>query len=401
MKSIRALCAVLLLLVSTAPARADFQYTETSQITGGALVKMMKVASIFARGDAKKQEQQAMQPTSTTHYVKGNRLRTDNADGTAQIIDLEGRRVISIDLKSKTYAVATFDQIKAAMEQAQQQMQQQMQQAAEQNPQQKQQMQNTQIKVTPTIHVTPGTGNRVILNQPTKETKVQMDLAMQATATGPDAPPPGQPNSGTATYSMYMDTFVAPGTTGYQEFAQFYRRLAQEVSWMKPPAMNIQIDPRVSEGMSELQQNSDALNGFPMLSYVSMTLAASQDGQSASSQSSAQNQQPSNPPPSETNSSDNSVPTSPSAAMMKGLGGLFGKKKQNNSSSNQADAPPANPNSNPNALIEMTTQVSAFSDSSLDAGLFDVPAGYTQLQEDPMQVFGGGHSQQQAQQPKK
>lgn len=87
--------------------------------------------------------------------------------------------------------------------------------------------------------------------------------------------------------------------------------------------------------------------------------------------------------------------------MMKGLGGLFGKKKQNNSSSNQADAPPANPNSNPNALIEMTTQVSAFSDSSLDAGLFDVPAGYTQLQEDPMQVFGGGHSQQQAQQPKK
>jgi hypothetical protein len=401
MKSIRAVCAVLLLLVSTAPARADFQYTETSQITGGALVKMMKVASIFARGDAKKQEQQAMQPTSTTHYVKGNRLRIDNADGTAQIIDLDGRRVISIDPKSKTYAVATFDQIKAAMEQAQQQMQQQMQQAAEQNPQQKQQMQNTQIKVTPTIHVTPGAGNRVILNQPTKETKVQMDLAMQATATGPDAPPPGQPNSATATYSMLMDTFVAPGATGYQEFAQFYRHMAQEVSWMKLPAMNIQIDPRVSEGMSELQQNSDALNGFPMLSYVSMTLAASQDGQSASSQNSAQNQQPSNPPPSETNSSDNSIPTSPSAAMMKGLGGLFGKKKQNNSSSTQADAPPANPNSNPNALIEMTTQVSAFSDSSLDAGLFDVPSGYTQLQEDPMQVFGGGHSQQQAQQPKK
>ena len=409
MKSIRALCAVLLLLVSTAPARADFQYTETSQITGGALVKMMKVASIFARGDAKKQEQQAMQPTSTTHYVKGNRLRTDNADGTAQIIDLDGRRVISIDLKSKTYAVATFDQIKAAMEQAQQQMQQ----AMAQNPQQKQQMQqmqqmqNAQIKVTPTIHVTPGTGNRVILNQPTKETKVEMDLAMQATATGPDAPPPGQPNSATATYSMFMDTFVAPGTTGYQEFAEFYRRMAQEVDWMKLPAMNIQIDPRVSEGMSELQQNSDALKGFPMLSYVSMVLAASPDAQPAGSQSGAQNQQASNPPPSQTTSSDDSVPTSPSAAMMKGLGGLFGKKKQNNSSSNnqssssQADAPPANPNSNPNALIEMTTQVSAFSDSSLDAGLFDVPAGYMQLQEDPMQVFGGGHSQQQAQQPKK
>ena len=49
-----------------------------------------------------------------------------------RLADLDGRRVIAIDLKKKTYGVATFDQIKAAMEQAQQRMQQQMQQ----NPQQ-------------------------------------------------------------------------------------------------------------------------------------------------------------------------------------------------------------------------------------------------------------------------
>jgi hypothetical protein len=33
--------------------------------------------------------------------------------------------------------------------------------------------------------------------------------------------------------------------------------------------------------------------------------------------------------------------------------------------------------------MEMTTQVSSFSDSPLDASLFDVPAGYTQVQDDP------------------
>ena len=77
-----------------------------------------------------------------------------------------------------------------------------------------------------------------------------------------------------------MDTYVAPNVTGYTEFAQFYRRMAQEVSWMKIPSMpGIQIDPRAAEGMSELQKNSDALKGFPMLSYVSMTLSATANGQ--------------------------------------------------------------------------------------------------------------------------
>lgn len=409
MKTIRTLLAILLLLASTVPARADFQYTETSQVTGGALVGMMKFASVFARGDAKKQEQQSMQPTTTTHYVKGNRLRTDHTDGTAQIIDLDGRRVIAIDLNQKTYAVATFDQIQAAMQQAMQNLQTQMQQ---QNAQVAQQMQNAQIKITPTIHVTPGTGSRVILNQPTNETNVQMDLAMQATATGANAPPPGQPNSATATYSMNMDTFVAPSVTGYQEFAQFYRQLALQVNWMRLPAMNIQIDPRVQQGLSELQQNSDALKGFPLLSYVSMTIAANGQSLSAAAPGAAQNQQttaPPPPPPPTSSSSGSSIPGSPSAAVMKGLGGLFGKKKQDNSvsaptttgaaGSGQAAAPAPNPNSNPNALIEITTQVTSFSDSSLDGSLFDIPAGFTQVQEDPSQVFGGGPKQKSQQPP--
>lgn len=402
MKTIRISLAILLLLASTVPARADFQYTETSQVTGGALVGMVKFASVFARGDTKKQEQQALQPTATTHYIKGNRLRTDHQDGTAQIIDIDNRRVIAIDLNKKTYGVATFDEIKAALDQAQQNMQQQM----NLSPEQKQQLQNTQITLTPTIHVTPGTDSRVILNQTTNETKVQMDLAMQATATGPNAPPPGQPNSATMTYTMNMDTFVAPSVTGYQEFAQFYRRLAQQVNWMKLPAMNVHVDPRVAQGMSELQQNSDALKGFPLLSYVSMTMAVPDNGQAqtASSQNGAQNQQASNSPASKsTNSSDNTIPDSPSAAVVKGFGSLFSKKKQNNSSSgsnqgaagsSQASAPPPNPNSNPNALMEITTQVTTFSESSLDGNLFDIPAGYTQVQEDPAQVFGTGGSQQ-------
>lgn len=240
MKPIQTMLAVVLLVQSLAlTARADFQYTETSQVTGGALVGMMKFAGVFARGDVKKQEQQAMQPTSTTHYVKGGHLRTDNADGTSQIIDLEGKRVISINNTNKTYAVATFDQIRDAMQKAMQNVQAQQDAQAKQNPE----AQNAQLNITPTVKVTPGTGNRMILGQSTNETKFEMDITMQAT--GPNAPPPGQPNSVTMTTNM--DTFVAPSVSGYEEFGEFYRRMAKEVNWMTlPPNIHV-ADPRVSQ----------------------------------------------------------------------------------------------------------------------------------------------------------
>jgi hypothetical protein len=404
--SLAASLTVGLLLGATAPARADFRYTETSQVTGGSLIKLVKVASIFARGDAKKQEKQMLEPVATTHYVKGGRLRTDNPDGTIEIIDIDGQRVIAIDTNKKTYAVATFDQIKAAMQQAQQQMQAQVQENA-QNPQEAQENKDTQVKITPTIHVAPGTSNRVILNQPTNETKVQMDMAVQVTATGPDAPPPDQPNSGTATMAMNVDSYVAPGVSGYLQFAEFYRRMAQEVDWMKLPATtNIQIaDPRVSEGIAELQKNSDAMKGFPMLSYVTMTLVVlGPDGKplTTDSQTGEQKQQASNTQSAQSSNSDDSLSTTASTAALKSLGSLFGKKKDKDkdTSSNQTAAPPPNPNADPNALMEMTTEVTTFSDASLDGSLFDVPAGFTQTQEDAMQVFAGGHSGQQPAQKK-
>jgi hypothetical protein len=393
MKIVQVSFASFLLLASSVPARADFKYTETSQMTGGSMLAMMKFASKFARGETKKQEKDMLQPTSTTHYVKGDRLRTDNEDGTSLIIDVAGRRVISIDNNKKTYAVATFDQIKAAMEQAAQQAQKQMQQNTSQE---KAPPQDVQLTVKPTIKVLPGGAGRTILDQPTNETNVEIDLAMQGTATGADAPPPGQPNSATFTSTVTMDTYVAPNVTGYKEFAQFYRSMGEEISWMKIPSMpGLQIDPRAAEGMSELQKNSDALKGFPMLSYVSMTMSATADGQTQTlgsqngSGSSGSSAKPSNPPPSQTVDSPGSLE---SAAIMKGLGGLFGGKKKKDSDPAPAStsALPPNPHPDPNALMEMTTAVTSFSTSSLDAGLFDVPSGFTQVQEDPMQVLSGG-----------
>ena len=118
-----ALSVVLLLSPLSVPAHADSKYTDSTKMTGGSLYGIMKFAARFS-----KKGENPLDPVVTSHYVKGGRLRTDNSDGTIMIIDLEERRVISINTLQKTYATATFDEIKAAMEQALQQMQQMQQQ---------------------------------------------------------------------------------------------------------------------------------------------------------------------------------------------------------------------------------------------------------------------------------
>jgi hypothetical protein len=376
MNSVRKSLSILLLLpLVSSPALADFKYTDTSQITGGALMGMASFAAKFS-----KDSRAAMQPITTTHYLKGNKMRTDGSDGSIQIIDLDGRRIISIDNQKRTYSVATFEEIKAAMEKARADAEAK----AKQQPSKAGQAQDAQqLQVTPKITVLPGSGTRTILGQDTKETRVKMDMEMQAQNNGQAPPPkPGEPTS--VTFTMTMDTFVAPSVSGYQEIGEFYKKMAKEVNWVPPS--NIHVDPRMTQGMSELQKNSDALKGLPMLSYISMGIPPQPGANPNASQTTSNN---SSSDSSKSTDSGNSVPTSGSDAVVKGLGSLFGKKKKQQDDNAKAGtpAPPPNPNPDPNALMEMTTQVSSFSDSPLDASLFDIPAGYTQVQADANQML--------------
>ncbi len=55
-------------------AFADFQYQETTQITGGSMLGLMKIAGHFS-----KQASQANEPIVSTVYVQGNRMARVNA----------------------------------------------------------------------------------------------------------------------------------------------------------------------------------------------------------------------------------------------------------------------------------------------------------------------------------
>jgi hypothetical protein len=40
-------------------------------------------------------------------------------------------------------------------------------------------------------------------------------------------------------------------------------------------------------------------------------------------------------------------------------------------------------------MMDMTMEVTSFSNNSLDMSLFDIPVGYTQVQQNPDEMFGG------------
>ena len=132
--------------------------------------------------------------------------------------------------------------------------------------------------------------------------------------------------------------------------------------------------------MDELKKNAIKMDGMPLLQYTSFGMTAS--GQSGSDGQNAQQ-----PPPSQSSTGDNNTPSSPSGAIVKGLGGLFGKKKQQQSDSSAAPNPaaannPPPPPPVPGSMMDMTIEVTSYSRDSLDASWFELPAGYSQVQPD-------------------
>ena len=97
----------------------DYTYQQTTQLTGGSLLHMMKSVGFISS-----QARHMGDPIVSSIYLKDNRLANVSAE-TIEIIDLDKETITNIDVQKKTYTVMTFDQIKQAMENARQQMQKQ------------------------------------------------------------------------------------------------------------------------------------------------------------------------------------------------------------------------------------------------------------------------------------
>ncbi|MGI8959221.1 MAG: hypothetical protein ACR2IV_05585 [Bryobacteraceae bacterium] len=372
MSVVRSAVTGILVCCATPYLYADFSYEQTTKITGGAMVGMMKFAGAFSK-DARK----AMDATKSTTAIKGNRMVHRTADS-ASIIDIDKETITQINYAKKTYSVATFAQIKQAMDDM-------AQKAREQKPNSAEQKGNNGEQVDMHFDVKVNdTGQSKLINGNDAH-----EMIMTITMQGAD------PKSGAkGGIDMTTDMWIAPQVAGYQEVRDFYRRMSEKLEWT-PGANPIMMSrPDMARAMAQLYKEGAKLDGMPVYETIKMggKMEGTPDASSSQSQSQSQPQasRDSNPPPT-------SVTSALGAALGGRLGG-FGRRKKQAPADSDTNSPPASTNTGSTAangsntasgsLIEMTTEVISYSSGPADSSGFEVPSGFSQVQEPLHQKSG-------------
>lgn len=321
---------------------ADFSYEQTSQITGGAMAGMMRVAGAFSKA--------AREPQKMTVMVKDDRMATVSASHIT-IIDLERETMTDVDLEKKTWASITF----AQMSQAMQKMGERMSQSKKSD---------TEMRFSADVKNTGAT--RTIQGLNTKQTIVTL------TVEGTDNKS-GQSGS----MDMRMDMWMAPDVPGYAEVRAFYHRMAQKMSWTPGAGMMAGVLAQYGKGMSELSKEMSKLEGVPVLQITRI------GGTGDAAPSNAPDTSAGSPQPSVQDAAGEAAAESALSRAGR-LGGLaggfggFGRKKKKEEPKSESAPPPPSSGPAQGAILEMTTELSGFS-ATADASKFDVPAGFRQI----------------------
>lgn len=353
MKPLSVLLTYTLVSMSTV-AHADFTYQETTQITGGSVVSMMKFAGAFS-----KQARQASDPIVSTVMVKGNRMVRNNKDNT-EIIDLDAGTITVVDHLKKQYTTMTFEQMRQQMEAAMAKAR--AQQAKQPNAQPSSDAQQVDMGFNVKVHNTGAT--RDVAGLSAKEAIMTMTLDATDRKSGQ-----------TGSLAITNDMYLAPDIPGYEEVREFYKRYAAKMGTVMSGAINSQMmammqQPTAGKGMAEMVEEMSKLKGIPVLQI--MRMGTTLDGMPLAAASEA---------PLPTGPAPPSVGDIAKSAVMNSLPfGGFGRKKK------QEDPPPS-ANGAPTAsavLVESTTQMTEFSKNSVDSSQFSPPAGYKQVE--PKQI---------------
>ncbi|MBA3975604.1 MAG: hypothetical protein C0504_15460 [Candidatus Solibacter sp.] len=338
------------------PAWADFSYDQVSTMTGGSMLRMMKMIP----GGGK-----AAQPQTSRILLKGNKLAT-LAQDSISVIDLDAETMTSIDLKDKKYSVITFAEFRQAMKAMADKMSGQKGADAAEGAQME-----FDVKVDPTgqTRTIEGLAARQFIMTLTTKIKDQSS---------------GQ----TMNMDMVSDMWLAPRIAGYEQVQQFYSRMAEKMGWA-PGMMNnpMMMGQRgYSEGMAKMIKEASKLEGVPVFQITTMQGPGGMPG----------GEMPQMPNVGEAasdsarRSAENSATSQISRATGR-LGGLAGgalggfgrRKKQEAEPAPTPEQPPAQAQpQKPAALMEVTVESRNFSTSAIDGAQFAVPAGFKQVEHD-------------------
>ena len=344
---------------------ADYSYQQTTQITGGSIMAMMKMVGAFSS-----QARKAGEPITSSIYIKGNRMANVAPDH-IEIIDLDAETITNIDTAKRTYVVMTFQQIRDQLAQAQQQMQKA--QAEHPAPTAPDATKPDDVKVTYDVHVRNTGVEKQISGLDTKE--AIMTLMMIGT---------DQKTQQTGAMAITNDMWLVPEIPGYKQVREFYMRMAEKMGVM---SSGVGVDmtkmlaqnPGATQALTDMGKEMQKIQGVPIMQI--MRMGATTDGKPLPAASEA----PLPPSPSgPAMPSGGDIAKQSAASMISshlgGLGGLggFGKKKK-------ADPPPPDPNANQapptsSVLMESQTTITNFSSDPVDPSHFAIPAGYKQVQ---------------------
>jgi hypothetical protein len=349
-----------LALALTAPLTlADFKYEQTSRMTGGAMMAMMKMAARFNKS--------AMEPTSTTVAVKGNRM-VMNHGKTAMIYDLDKETVTDVNFEKKEYSVMTFAEMKAFVEKN-------MKAAPGRGA-----TVDVDVKETGKTDVIAGMKTREFL------------LSMKFEAANPQTGKTGE-------MKMEMSNWMAPKLPGYEEVNAFYVRMGQK---MDMASMFGGAASGMGKGMAEAAKKMSMMDGVPLLQITRMMPTdpeqmkqMEQAAQAQEAQQSQQAQQGQGPTAGQV--AEDAAGQAATGALagrlgrIGGLGGALGGLGRKRSSTPPPPPPPPPPAAAAPAapveqskgsftstasLIEMTIETKSHSNSSVDEGMFAVPGGF-------------------------
>ena len=363
-------------------ALADFQYSETTKVTGGSIVSLAKFAGTFS-----KQARSVTDPMTSSIYVKGNRMARVFPDHT-EIIDLDQETITHIDPAKKAYWVMTFEEMKHAMEvamqKAQQQQQQQQQQPANSGP-------PPDVKFN--VSVTNTGASKQVVGLSASESILRMTALVT-----------DQQTNKSGTFGMTNDMWMVPEIPGYDEVRDFHRRLAEKMGTMFSGSLPRSLmQPGMGTGMADMAKEMSKLKGVPVLQI--MRMGSTMDGSPLPAASEAPLPSSNIPTAGQiagqaageaaTNAADSAANTAASNAENKaarhmgsfggvatgiGLGGFggFHKKKAEQQQQQQTQNQPSS-QQNFVVLMESSIDTTNFSSAPVDASKFAVPAGYTKV----------------------
>ena len=359
-------CAVLGLCFAITPSLlADFTYQETTKITGGAIVSMMKMVSMFS-----KQARKIGEPVTYTVYLKGNRMARVSPDNT-EIIDLDAETITNINNVDHTYTVMTFEQMRQQMEDARKEMEKKQ---AEQKGKEATTSSEPPPEMKFKVNVRETGATKDVSGVNTSEAI----LAMQLEATD-------QKTQQTGSMAITNDMWMAQEIPGYDELREFQKRFAEKMKMVLSGAINpsmLAMQPGMGQGLADLVKEMSKLKGVPVLQIMRMGTTMNGEPLPAASEA------PLPPTPEGPSAGDvaKGAATSEATSQLGGvmgaaLGGFggFGKKKK------PADTPPADqsaaatPPPTSAVLIESSTEMGGFSSGSVDGSHFNVPPGFKQI----------------------